>query len=68
MKPCPPYVLASFSRARSYKDPAMTGPTIAAIPRLHAKPRNTGARRDGSPSDVSTAAAVHTEEKPPAYR
>jgi hypothetical protein len=43
----------------------MIGPTIAASPRLHARPRKMGARREGSPPEVSTAAAVHTEESLP---
>ena len=67
MNPCPPYNCESLSRNRSYNEPATIGPTIAAKPRLHPNPINTGALRPGSPSDVSTAAAVHTEENPPAY-
>ena len=66
MNPWLPYKRDSLSRERSYNDPAMTGPTMAAMPRLHARPRKTGARREGSPSEVSTAAAVHTDENPPA--
>jgi len=40
---------------------------MAASPRLHANPTITGARNPGSPSEVSTAAAGHTEVNPPAY-
>jgi hypothetical protein len=68
MNPWPPYNLDSLSRLRSYNDPAMTGPAIAAIPRLlHARLRKTGAREAGSLLEVSTASAVHTDDNPPAY-
>lgn len=65
MNPRPLYILDSFSRERSSNDRAMTERTIAAIPLLHARPKNIGACNVVSPSDVAAAPAVYTDDNPP---